>query len=151
MLFAVGWGKAKLTGGRFECEKLRLTLSQVQRDESTAKMRDCFRGSMPDSMDGKLRHDGTLSEHQMAIPLSHELSAALHAAGGDQLELVDPTTNRTYVLVDREVFRRALELLRGEDDLAAIARGIAQMEAGEGMSLSESRRQNREALWNISR
>ena len=87
----------------------------------------------------------------MAITLSHELSEALHAAGGDELELVDPTTNRTYVLVDREVFRRALEVLRSEEDLAAIARGIAQMEAGEGISLSESRRQNQEALWKRSR
>jgi hypothetical protein len=71
---------------------------------------------------------------------------ALHSAGMDDLELIDPTTNRTYVLVDSDVCRRAMEALRREQDRAAIARGIAQMQAGEGMSLAESRRLNREHL-----
>lgn len=82
----------------------------------------------------------------MAATLSQELVEALHSAGMDDLEFIDPTTNRTYVLIDRDVCRRAMEALRREQDRAAIARGIAQMKAGEGMSLAESRQLNREHL-----
>ena len=44
----------------------------------------------------------------MAAILNKELAAALHATGDRQLELVDPETKRTYVLVDSETHRQAI-------------------------------------------
>lgn len=61
----------------------------------------------------------------------------LHAAGERELEVVDPSTNRTYVIVDSEIHRRAMEALRRQQDLDAIAEGIAQIEAGQGKPLDE--------------
>lgn len=68
----------------------------------------------------------------MAAKLSKELASALHAAGNDGLEVIDPDTNRVYHIVDEETHRRAMNALRAEQDREAIAEGIAQMEAGEG-------------------
>jgi hypothetical protein len=39
----------------------------------------------------------------MAAELTQELAAALHVSGERGLELVDPQTRRTYVLVDAEI------------------------------------------------
>jgi len=68
----------------------------------------------------------------MAAKLSKELASALHAAGNDGLEVVDPDTNRVYLIVDEDTHRRAMNALRSQQDREAIAEGIAQMEAGEG-------------------
>lgn len=82
----------------------------------------------------------------MSAKLSKELADALHATGECQLEVVDPDTNRTYIIVDSEVHRRAMEALRRQQDRDAIAQGIAEMEAGEGISVDEARKFTRERL-----
>jgi hypothetical protein len=74
----------------------------------------------------------------MAINLSNELAAALRATGERELEVVDPQTQRTYVLVEAETHRRAMDALRRQQDRDAIAEGLAQMEAGEGKPLDEA-------------
>jgi len=68
----------------------------------------------------------------MATRLSKDLVSALHAAGDDGIEVVDPDTHRVYQIVDRETHRRAMQALRERQDRNAIAEGIAQMEAEEG-------------------
>jgi len=82
----------------------------------------------------------------MIAKLSKELSDALHASQEGGLEVVDPETNRTYTLVDSETYRHAMEALRRQQDHEAIARGIAEMEAGGGIPLEEARRLTRERL-----
>ena len=47
----------------------------------------------------------------MTAKLPKELAAALHATGGNELEIVDPDTQRTYILVDRDTHRLAMEAL----------------------------------------
>ena len=68
----------------------------------------------------------------MTAKLTKELATALQAAGNDGLEVIDPETNRVYLIVDEQRYRRALNALRVQQDHDAIAEGIAQMEAGEG-------------------
>ena len=82
---------------------------------------------------GLLRYNST-----MTAKLSKELTDALHATGESELEVVDPETNRTYMIVDSETHRRAMEALRRQQDREAIARGIAEMEAGQGKPLDEA-------------
>lgn len=73
----------------------------------------------------------------MTPQLPKELAEALHANGPDGLEVVDPETNRVYMIVDGETYQRAREALRRQQDRAAIAEGLAQMEAGEGRPADE--------------
>lgn len=68
----------------------------------------------------------------MTAKLTKELAAALHATGESELEVVDPDTQRLYFVVDAEVHRQAMEALRRQQDRDAIARSIAEMEAGAG-------------------
>jgi hypothetical protein len=82
----------------------------------------------------------------MTAKLTKELAAALHATGDNELEIVDPDTQRTYILVDSDTHRRAMEALRRQQDRDAIAQGIAEMEAGEGMPVDEARKLTRERL-----
>lgn len=82
----------------------------------------------------------------MTTKLTKDLTAALHAAGDNELEVVDPETQRTYVVVDVAVHRQAMEALRRQQDREAIAQGIAEMEAGEGLPIEEARRLARERL-----
>lgn len=82
----------------------------------------------------------------MTAKLPKELVAALNAAGTGELEFVDPETSRVYLLVDSEIHRCAMEALRRQQDHLAIAQGIAEMEAGEGISIVEARRLTRERL-----
>jgi predicted transcriptional regulator len=74
----------------------------------------------------------------MTAKLTKELADALKATGESELEVVDPDTNRTYMIIDRDVHRRAMEALRRQQDHDAIAQGIAEMEAGEGTTLDEA-------------
>ena len=74
----------------------------------------------------------------MAVELTQELAAALHASGERGLELVDPQTRRTYVLVDAETHQRAMHALDRQQSHAAIAEGLAQMQAGEVKALDEA-------------
>lgn len=74
----------------------------------------------------------------MIAKLSIELAAALHANGDGELEVVDPETERTYILVDRDTHCRAMEALRRQQSHAAIAAGLAQMEAGAGQPIDQA-------------
>jgi hypothetical protein len=82
----------------------------------------------------------------MVVKLAQDLTDALHANGGSELEVVDPETQRTYLVVDAQVHRMAMEALRRQQDREAIAQGIAEMEAGEGIPLDEARKMTREKL-----
>ena len=74
----------------------------------------------------------------MTAKLTKELASALHATGNDRLEVVDPETNRVYLIVDEETHRRATLALRAQQDREAIAEGIAQMEAGGGQPAEQA-------------
>ena len=82
----------------------------------------------------------------MTPKLSQELADALNAAGKGALEVVNPNDNRVYFLVDGDTHRQAMDALRRQLERDAIANGIAQMEAGEGVPLEEARKQTRERL-----
>ncbi len=82
----------------------------------------------------------------MAAKLTKELVDALHAEGGNGLQVVDPETSRLYFIVDGDVHRQAMDALRRQQDRDAIAQGVAEMEAGEGMPVEEARRLTRERL-----
>lgn len=82
----------------------------------------------------------------MSTKLSKELADALRASGGSELEVIDPDSRRRYVLVDSDTHRRAMEALRRQQDRDAIAQGISEMEAGEGVSTGEARKLTREKL-----
>ncbi len=60
-------------------------------------------------------------DHRMTAKLSKELAADLHATGDRELEVIDPDTERTYFLVDRETHLRAMEALRRQQDRDAMA------------------------------
>lgn len=74
----------------------------------------------------------------MTPKLSQDLVDALNSSGTGELEVVSPTGNRKYYVIDEEIHRRAMEALRRQQDHTAIANGLAQMEAGEGSSLDEA-------------
>lgn len=75
----------------------------------------------------------------MNTKLTPEQAEALHQ-NGDELTVVDPTTNRIYVVVDQSILARAQAVLQRqqEDDLAAIREGVADMEAGRTLSAEEA-------------
>jgi hypothetical protein len=73
----------------------------------------------------------------MVAQLSKELAEALNASGDKQLEVIDPTTNRIYVVVDSQTHREAMAALRRQQGHDAVAEGISQMEAGQGKPLHE--------------
>lgn len=82
----------------------------------------------------------------MTAKLTRELAAALHANGDRELEVIDPETSRVYFIVDREIHREAMDALRRQRDRDAVAQGIAEMEAGQGIPLADARRLTRERL-----
>jgi predicted transcriptional regulator len=83
----------------------------------------------------------------MAAKLTIEQSEALHQSG-DSLPMVDPKTERIYLLVDQSVHQQAMEALQRQrdDDMAAIQQGIDDMEAGRVMTLEESKARTEAAL-----
>ena len=82
----------------------------------------------------------------MSPKLTKELTAALHAAGDNELEVVDPETERIYYVVDADIHRLAMDALRRQQDREAIAKGIAEMEAGEAIPIDQARTLARERL-----
>ncbi len=82
----------------------------------------------------------------MIAKLTTELAAALHATGDRALEVVDPETSRVYFIVDSATHQQAMDALRHQQDCEAIAQGMAEMEAGEGMAIEEARQLTRERL-----
>ena len=82
----------------------------------------------------------------MTLKLTKELIDALNAGGINSLEVEDPDSNRTYVVVDAETYHQAIEALHRQQDRDAIAKGLSQMEAGEGIPIAEAREQTRQHL-----
>jgi hypothetical protein len=82
----------------------------------------------------------------MDAKLTEELTAALCASGEKGLEVVDTQTQRTYLVVDAALHRQAMEALRRQQDSEAIAQGMAEMEAGEGIPIELARHLTRERL-----
>jgi hypothetical protein len=82
----------------------------------------------------------------MTAKLTKDLIATLHASGDNELEIVDPETQRTYFVVDADVHRQAMDALRRQQDRKAIAQGIEEMEVGEEIPVEEARRISRERL-----
>jgi hypothetical protein len=78
--------------------------------------------------------------------LPQELADALNTGEGAPLEVLDPNSKRTYFVVSAETHRLAMEALRRVEDREAIARGIAEMQAGGGLPLEEAREQSLERL-----
>lgn len=75
----------------------------------------------------------------MNLRLNSEISNALIASGDARLKVVDPTTNRVYVLLDEETHTQAMQALEAMEDRRIIAERIAQMEAGaEEIPLDEA-------------
>lgn len=74
----------------------------------------------------------------MTEKLTKELSDALHAAGDIPLEVIDPETNRLYLIIDEPTHRRAMQALRAQHDREAIAEGLSQMEAGAGIPAEQA-------------
>ena len=74
----------------------------------------------------------------MDVELNSEILDALHAAGENPLRVVDPQTNRAFVIIDEETHQQAMEALRKSQDRDSIARGVAEMNAGEGRSVGEA-------------
>lgn len=65
----------------------------------------------------------------MTPELSPEMRQALDAAPDGPVELIDPTTNRAYVLVSVELFRRVQSAVSGEgstsDEMAFLLADLA--------------------------
>ena len=74
------------------------------------------------------------------VKLSDEQREALEQSP-DGISFEDTISRRTYVLVEEEVHRRAMQALKQQLDLEAIRRGVAQMEASGGMPVEDARRQ----------
>ena len=73
----------------------------------------------------------------MAAQLSSDLTRAIDAQPGRPIKVEHPGTREVYVIVDNDTHERAMRALREQEDLASIARGTEQMEAGEGRPLAE--------------
>ena len=80
----------------------------------------------------------------MSAKLSKEQRELLHSTNGDELEVVDETTNKVYVIVTKERWQSHQSL--DPADLAAIQRGIDDLEAGRVLPLQEADDQLREQL-----
>lgn len=78
----------------------------------------------------------------MTAKLNKELSDALNASGDDRLPIVDPSSNRLYVLVDA----KTLEELERQQTRRAIQAGLDSMEAGGGIPLEAADTQMRKEL-----
>ena len=72
----------------------------------------------------------------MSPELPTEITDVLHSTPG-MLRVVDPTTQRVYVIIDDETHRQAMRALQQQQDWEAIQEGIAQADRGETMSLEE--------------
>jgi predicted transcriptional regulator len=82
----------------------------------------------------------------MTPKLTKELTDALHATEDGQVEAIDPETGRVYFVVAGPIHQRAMEALRRQDDRDAIARGIADMEAGQEIAVDEAHANLRQDL-----
>jgi len=81
----------------------------------------------------------------MTPKLNQELTDALHASESP-LSVIDPTTNRVYILVDHDTHEQAMAALHRQRSIASIQAGIDDMEAGRMQPAKEAHRQGREEL-----
>lgn len=73
----------------------------------------------------------------MDINLTPDQIVALNNQGGS-IQVVDPSTNRVYVVVDLESHRQAVAAKRKLEDLQAIQQGLDDMQAGRMQPLEEA-------------
>jgi len=59
-----------------------------------------------------------------------------------QMEMLDPITGRTFIVIEKSFYA----INHGDRNVAAIQRGLDDMEAGRGMAIEESRRANADRL-----
>lgn len=81
----------------------------------------------------------------MTPKLNQELSDALHASE-NPLSVIDPSTNRVYVLVDYDTHQQAMAALERQRSVASIQQGIDDMEAGRMQPAKDAHRQGRDEL-----
>ncbi len=74
----------------------------------------------------------------MDLELNPEIIDALHAAGEKPLRVVDPHTNRAFIIIDEETHQQAMEALRKTQDQQSVARGVAEMDAAQGKPIGEA-------------
>jgi predicted transcriptional regulator len=74
------------------------------------------------------------------IKISEEQRAALKQ-NPQGVSCEDADSARTYFLVEESVHLRAMQALKHQQDLEAIRRGVAQMDAGKGTPVEEVRQQ----------
>ena len=74
------------------------------------------------------------------VKLTDEQIAAIQLSPNG-VSCEDTTTHRVYFLVDEQVHRRAMQALQQQQDLEAIRKGVAQMDAGSGTLLQDARQQ----------
>jgi hypothetical protein len=74
------------------------------------------------------------------IRISDEQRAALQR-NPEGVSCEDTDSARTYFLVEESVHLRAMQALKHQQDLEAIRRGVAQMDAGSGTPVAEVRQQ----------
>lgn len=75
----------------------------------------------------------------MATNLPKELIEALHSSdAGDSLEVVDPSDNHSYFIVDAQTHQRAMRALRQQEDWESIQESLAQAERGDSMPIAEA-------------
>ena len=73
----------------------------------------------------------------MITKLTADQQRELDATPEGVIRLEHPSTHEVYVLVDEQTHERAMRAFREQQDRAAIAEGIAQMEAGGGRPLAD--------------
>ena len=74
--------------------------------------------------------------------LTPEQATALHAGGDVPMQIVDPTNQRVYYIVDSGL----LAELKCRADLDAIQEGIADMHAGRSTPIEQARTEDRAQL-----
>ncbi len=75
----------------------------------------------------------------MTPKLTNEQAEALHQSG-DEMPILDPSTNKCYVVVEQSVHMQAKAALQRqqEEDMSAIQEGIDDVKAGRVMPLEEA-------------
>ena len=82
----------------------------------------------------------------MAAQLTKKLANLVREKDDGSVKVIDPIDDHEYYIVDGRVHLPAMDALRRQQDRDAIAVGISQMEAGEGVALPEARKQTRQHL-----
>lgn len=85
----------------------------------------------------------------MTLHLTTEQSLALNASG-DEMQILDPKSNKLYVVVEQSVHEKAKAALRlqEEENLSSIAAGIADLESGKTTPFEVAHDRIREKLIN---